>query len=101
MDVVVANSLSASISVLTNDTEFSGTLLVEITRGCPFKCRFCTVGYVYPKFRQLPGDLVLELVAAQQQRDRAMIGAVEVEAVPHELAGGQRGLCGHTIQACP
>jgi len=58
-------------SVLTDDTEFSGTLLVEITRGCPFKCRFCTVGYVYPKFRQLPGTLVLELVKAQQQRDRA------------------------------
>jgi radical SAM superfamily enzyme YgiQ (UPF0313 family) len=58
-------------SVLTDDTEFSGTLLVEITRGCPFKCRFCTVGYVYPKFRQLPGALVLDLVAAQQQRDRA------------------------------
>ena len=58
-------------SVLTNDTEFSDTLLVEITRGCPFKCRFCTVGYVYPKFRQLPGALVLDLVVAQQQRDRA------------------------------
>jgi radical SAM superfamily enzyme YgiQ (UPF0313 family) len=58
-------------SVLTNDTEFSDTLLVEITRGCPFKCRFCTVGYVYPKFRQLPGALVLDLIAAQQQRDRA------------------------------
>jgi radical SAM superfamily enzyme YgiQ (UPF0313 family) len=29
------------------------------------------VGYVYPKFRQLPGALVLDLVAAQQQRDRA------------------------------
>ena len=58
-------------SVLTDDTEFSGTLLVEITRGCPFKCRFCTVGYVYPKFRQLSGERVLELVAAQQQHDRA------------------------------
>ena len=58
-------------SMLTDDTEFSGTLLVEITRGCPFKCRFCTVGYVYPKFRQLPGEHVLALVAAQQQRDRA------------------------------
>ena len=30
---------------------------------------------------------------------RAMIVAAEVEAVPRELAGGHRGLCGHTIEA--
>ncbi|GIX48013.1 MAG: radical SAM protein [Candidatus Tectimicrobiota bacterium] len=58
-------------TVLTADTEFSDTLLVEITRGCPWKCRFCTVGYVYPKFRQLPAETVLGLVRAQQERDRA------------------------------
>jgi radical SAM superfamily enzyme YgiQ (UPF0313 family) len=60
----------AYTSVLTDDTEFSGSMLIEITRGCPWKCRFCTVGYVYPKFRQLPAETVLGLVAAQQQRDR-------------------------------
>ncbi len=56
-------------SLLTEKTEFSNTLLVEITRGCPWKCRFCTVGYVYPKFRQLPAELVLGLVDAQRERD--------------------------------
>jgi radical SAM superfamily enzyme YgiQ (UPF0313 family) len=60
----------AYTSVFTADTEFSDSMLMEITRGCPWKCRFCTVGYVYPKFRQLPADTVLDLVAAQQQRDR-------------------------------
>lgn len=59
----------AYTSVLTDHTEFSGTMLVELTRGCPWKCRFCTVGYVYPKFRQLPAETVLDLVTAQQQRD--------------------------------
>jgi radical SAM superfamily enzyme YgiQ (UPF0313 family) len=60
----------AYTSVFTDHTEFSGTMLMEITRGCPWKCRFCTVGYVYPKFRQLPAATVLGLVTAQQQRDR-------------------------------
>jgi radical SAM superfamily enzyme YgiQ (UPF0313 family) len=60
----------AYTSILTEDTEFSGSMLIEITRGCPWKCRFCTVGYIYPKFRQLPAETVLNLVAAQQQRDR-------------------------------
>lgn len=61
----------AYTSVLTDNTEFSGSMLIEISRGCPWKCRFCTVGYVYPKFRQLPAETVLGLVAAQQQRDHA------------------------------
>ena len=56
-------------SLLTEETEFSNTLLIEITRGCPWKCRFCTVGYVYPKFRQLPAETVLGLVEAQRERD--------------------------------
>lgn len=60
----------AYTSVFTDDTEFSGSMLIELSRGCPWKCRFCTVGYVYPKFRQLPAETVLGLVAAQQQRDR-------------------------------
>ncbi|MGQ4809626.1 hypothetical protein NKDENANG_03049 [Candidatus Entotheonellaceae bacterium PAL068K] len=60
----------AYTSVLTHDTEFRHSMLIEISRGCPWKCRFCTVGYVYPKFRQLPAETVLGLVAAQQQRDR-------------------------------
>ncbi|PON17295.1 radical SAM protein [Candidatus Entotheonella serta] len=57
-------------SLLTEETEFSNTLLIEITRGCPWKCRFCTVGYVYPKFRQLPAETVLGLVESQRERDR-------------------------------
>jgi radical SAM superfamily enzyme YgiQ (UPF0313 family) len=60
----------AYTSVLTDNTEFSGSMLIEISRGCPWKCRFCTVGYVYPKFRQLPAETVLDLVATQQQSDR-------------------------------
>ena len=33
--------------VLTPDTEFANTRLVEIGRGCPHGCRFCLAGFVY------------------------------------------------------
>ena len=34
-------------AVITPDTEFSGTSLIEIERGCPRGCRFCAAGFMY------------------------------------------------------
>jgi radical SAM family uncharacterized protein len=40
-------------TILTPDTTFSDTHLVEAARGCPHGCRFCAAGFVYrpPRFR--------------------------------------------------
>jgi len=42
-------------SLITPDTAFSQTWLVETGRGCPHGCRFCSAGYVYrpPRFRPI------------------------------------------------
>jgi radical SAM superfamily enzyme YgiQ (UPF0313 family) len=37
--------------VLTEETEFGRSFLIELSRGCPYICRFCTVGFSYPKVR--------------------------------------------------
>jgi len=37
--------------VLTEETEFGRSFLIEVSRGCPYICRFCTVGFSYPKVR--------------------------------------------------
>ena len=37
--------------VLTEETEFGKSFLIEVSRGCPYICRFCTVGFSYPKVR--------------------------------------------------
>ena len=40
-----------SSKILTKDTEFSNTFLIEISRGCPWRCKFCVTGAIYNKFR--------------------------------------------------
>ena len=38
-------------TLFTPDTEFKGTALVEVNRGCPRGCRFCAACFVYHPYR--------------------------------------------------
>ncbi len=40
-----------SSKILTPLTEFSNTFLVEISRGCPWRCNFCVTGAVFDRYR--------------------------------------------------
>jgi radical SAM superfamily enzyme YgiQ (UPF0313 family) len=48
--------------IITPDTEFSGTFLVEISRGCPFHCTFCCVGRLCPAHRPAPLKSIVEAI---------------------------------------
>jgi radical SAM superfamily enzyme YgiQ (UPF0313 family) len=37
--------------ILTPDTEFKNTFLIELGRGCPYRCRFCLAGCFYAPVR--------------------------------------------------
>jgi radical SAM superfamily enzyme YgiQ (UPF0313 family) len=49
--------------VITPHTEYSGRGLVEMSRGCPEKCRYCWVSYNYGRLRNYPVDAILDRVA--------------------------------------
>jgi len=42
-------------TVLTPGTTFKDTFLIEVARGCPHGCRFCSAGFIYrpPRFRSV------------------------------------------------
>ena len=48
--------------VITPHTEYRSRGLVEMSRGCPEKCRYCWVSYNYGRLRCYPTDAILEKV---------------------------------------
>ena len=45
------NTCHGSSCILTPHTQFADMALVEVSRGCPRRCRFCAVGSMYPPYR--------------------------------------------------
>ncbi len=53
------NILSHSV-ILSDKAEFSDMGLIEISRGCLYKCNFCLVSSLYGKYIPYPEDKIIE-----------------------------------------
>jgi len=69
--------ISTCSPIITPDTIFDNTFLIEVSRGCPHGCRFCGTGFVYrpPRFR--PFSLLKECMeqGASKTNKIGLVGA--------------------------
>lgn len=55
-------SMVPSSHLVTPHTEYRNRGLVEMSRGCPEKCRYCWVSYNYGRLRCYPAEAILDRV---------------------------------------
>ncbi len=68
--------------IMTPNTEFSNTRLVEIGRGCSRGCRFCLAGFAYRPPRLSDADAILETLG-EPSAPKERIGLVSPAVADH------------------
>jgi len=51
----------AHSAIISEDTEFSSRALIEISKGCLFRCRFCLVSNMYGRYIAHPKSEILKI----------------------------------------
>ncbi len=77
------NSYPAVSHILTTKTEFKNTTLIELARGCPYRCRFCLVSHIYQPRRAMCYEVIKnEVLAAATAGGRVGLVAATVCSYP-------------------
>ncbi len=72
--------------ITTPASEFSDTKLVEISRGCPYGCRFCLAGFIFRPHRPWPLESILTALGPPA-KEGERVGLVSPAAADHPELG--------------
>ena len=76
------NPVTTTSCILTAETAFKDTFLIETLKGCPHGCRFCSAGFIYRPPRVYPADNIYAAIdAAAGKTDK--IGLVSSAVADH------------------
>ena len=80
---------STHSAILTPNTTFDSTFLIEVGRGCPHGCRFCAAGFIYrpPRFRPV------SLLKSRMQQGAAQANTIGLVGAAVSDLPGIRQLC--------
>ena len=78
------DQVSTCSAIVTPNTTFERTFLIEVGRGCPHGCRFCSAGFVYrpPRFRSLT-QLEQAIDSGSRLTDRIGLVGAAVSDLPN------------------
>lgn len=68
--------------ILSPKAEFANTKLVEISRGCPYGCRFCLAGFIFRPHRPWPLEKILEALG-EPEGEGEKVGLVSPAVADH------------------
>lgn len=75
-------NITTATNILTTDTAFKDTFLIETLKGCPHGCRFCSAGFVYRPPRVYPAkNIYAAIETARGKTDK--IGLVSSAIADH------------------
>ncbi len=55
-------NITTSSAIITHDTAFKDTFLIETLKGCPHGCRFCSAGFIYRPPRIYPEENICKAI---------------------------------------
>jgi len=75
-------TITSCTTVLTTDTAFKDTFLIETLKGCPHGCRFCSAGFIYRPPRIYPEKNIFAAID-QAAKKTEKIGFVSSAIADH------------------